>query len=107
MTRAIGPERWVGRGVLTTEGLIGGTLAVASVAEAVAGRLLCGLIDFHVGVWIRLSGLSCVLLHLSAWSCSCAPVDQSSRDGEPKPWGQQSPWREPSSRPALGSLASY
>lgn len=40
MTRAIGQGRWVGQGVLMTEGLIGGPLAVASVAEAVAGRLL-------------------------------------------------------------------
>lgn len=111
MTGEIGQARWVGQGALTTEDLIGGTLAVASVTEAVAGRLLCGLADFHVSVWIRPSVLSCVLLHLPAWSCSCAPADQSSRDGEPKPWGQQCPlrhcWKEPSFRPSLGPLASF
>lgn len=40
MTLAIGQRRRVRRGVLTTEGLIGGALVMEAVAKATAGKRL-------------------------------------------------------------------
>nr|XP_042129822.1 methyl-CpG-binding domain protein 4 isoform X3 [Peromyscus maniculatus bairdii] len=83
---------------------------MAAVAQAAAGKPLCGLTDSPASLWVPPSVLNCVQVSFrpSTWSCGRGPVDQSRRDGEPRPWGQLSPLhhpqREPSSRPAWGPL---